>query len=380
MKVLLLCGEPSGDRMGAGIARALRRLVPGVEIRAMGSRSLQEAGVPLVVDATRLAVVGISEVLAMLPELLRARARLRREIAEWRPDVLVPVDYPDFNVRIARWAKDRGTRVAWIVSPQVWAWRPGRVASFARAVSRMVVLFPFEVDTWRRAAVDVELAGHPLLDMPEPPSREQARRALGIEPDARAIALLPGSRRRELLRTWPVMAGAASRLAARAPLSVVVPRAPGLDAALLDERLAAPARVTITEGRMHDAVAACDVAAVASGTATLETALVPRAMVVGYRVSAATMALSRWLADAEFLARGTYCLPNLVLGRAVVPELYQERFTVDAVEAALAPLLDDAAARHAMERELLALRPALGGPGALDRMAASIADVARSRG
>lgn len=378
MKVLLLAGEASGDRMAAGVVRALKALHPGVEVRAMGGAALRAAGAELVVDSTRLAVVGISEVIGVLPELLRARAALHREIEAWRPDVLVPVDYPDFNVRIAAWAKARGVPVAWLVSPQVWAWRPGRVAGFARAVSRMLVLFGFETETWRRAGVPVEHVGHPLLDLPPSPSRQDARRALSLPADARVLAVLPGSRRSELARTWPVFAAAAGELSrTRKDLRVVVPVAPGLDASLLPASLAAPAQPLLVPGGMELAVAACDAALVASGTATLETALVPRPLVVGYRVSSATMALSRWLADPEFLRRGIYCLPNLVLSRAVVPELYQERFETGAVVRELAPLLDDAARREAFERELLSLRAALGGPGAFERIARAILATAR---
>lgn len=376
MRVLLLAGEPSGDRLGASVAGALRRLSPGVELAAMGGAALREAGVPLVVDSTALSVVGLTEILGHLPEFLRARTTLRREIADRPPDVLVPIDFPDFNIRIAAWARARGVPVAWLVGPQVWAWRPERVPAFARAVSRMLVLFPFELDIWRRAGVDVEHVGHPMAELPETP-RDVARTALRVPRDAEAVvALLPGSRRKEIRQIWPILAAAAHRLALRRPaLSFLVPLAPGIPQADLGEP--APARTQFVGGRASDVVAACDVAAVASGTATLETALAGRPLVVGYRVGRITMALSRLAADPNFLARGLFALPNLVLGRSVVPELYQERFTADAIAAELARLLDDEDARAGLARELSSLRQALGGPGASERIARAILKTAR---
>jgi lipid-A-disaccharide synthase len=372
MRILLLAGEPSGDRLGASVARALRALSPGVEIAAMGGAELRAAGVPLVVDSTALSVVGLTEVVGHLPELLRARSALRQEIADRPPDVLVPIDFPDFNIRIAAWARARAIPVAWLVGPQVWAWRPERIPSFARAVSRMLVLFPFEVETWRRAGVAVEHVGHPMADLPEIP-RDVARDALSVGRDGGAVvALLPGSRRKEVRHIWPIFAMAAHQLAQQRPdLSFLVPLAPGISPADLESP--PPARTRFIAGRAAEVVAACDVAAVASGTATLETAIAGRPLVVGYRVGRITMILSRLAADPAFLARGLLALPNLVLGRPVVPELYQERFTPDAIAAELARLLDDEdGARLRLTRELTYLRQAIGGPGASERIARAI--------
>lgn len=363
--------------MAARVARCLRALKPGVEIRAMGGAQLASEGVELIVDSTRLAVMGIAEVAGVLPALLRARRVLRRAIEDWRPDVLVPIDYPDFNIRLAAWARRRGIPVAWVVSPQVWAWRPTRVRQYSRAVSRMLVLLPFEAGTWRAADVPVQDVGHPLLDLPPAPDRATARALLGLPRDGRVLALLPGSRRSEISRTWPVFAETAARLARGRPdLRMVLPVAPGLDASLFAPGTLPPELLQFAEGGMDLATAACDVALVASGTATLETALVPRPLIVGYRVARSTMAIGRWLADPEFLSRGTYCLPNLVLGRAIVPEFYQERFTPELLAAEAARLLDDQDARLALESELLELRSALGGPGAHARIAQAIVEVA----
>lgn len=379
MKVLLMAGEPSGDRYAAGIARALRELAPSVELRGMGGTHLREAGVDIVVDSGPLAVVGLTEVLGSLRPLLAARSRLREVVRAWRPDVLVPVDYPDFNLRLARWARARGVPVAYFVSPQVWAWRPGRVPAIGRAVSRMLVLFPFEVETYRRHGIPVEHVGHPLIDLAEPPMpTEEARSSLGLPRDAPVVALLPGSRAKEIRHVWPVLAEAARRLAAdRSDLRFVVPLAAGAARAILDSSPATrDLPLAVAERDMPRALAAADAAAVASGTATLETALAGVPLVVGYRVSRATMALSRWLADREFLARGLFSLPNLVLGRPAVRELYQERFTPKAVATELERLLGDDAHRGSVTESLAQLRNALGGPGALARTARAVLEVA----
>lgn len=380
MRVLLLAGEPSGDRYAAGIGRALKKIEPSVELKAMGAAAQRAAGTELVVDATRLAVMGLTEVLSRLPELFAARRELRRLLDEWRPDVVVPVDYPEFNLRVAADARARGIPVAWFISPQAWAWRPGRVPGIGRRVSKMLVVFPFEVELYERHGIPVEHVGHPLMDFhSEPPPRDAARRELGLPREGELVALLPGSRLTELRRTWPVLAGTARLLARRRPgIRFVVPLAPGLESSQL---------LAIDEGRGFEssvqpeafvpALAAADTAIVASGTATLEAALLGRAFAVGYRVSRTTFTLGRRLADRGFLARGLFALPNLVLGEEVVPELYQERFVPERVAAELESLLDDDERRAHVESRLAELPEKLGGPGTLERVARAVVATAR---
>ena len=380
MRVLLLAGEPSGDRYAAGIGRALRALEPSVELKAMGAGAQRAAGTELVVDATRLAVMGLTEVVSRLPELVAARRELRRCLDEWQPDVVVPVDYPEFNLRIAADARSRGIPVAWFISPQAWAWRPGRVPGIGRRVSKMLVVFPFEVELYERHGIPVEHVGHPLMDFDaKPPSREDARRELDLPQEGELIALLPGSRLSELRRTWPVLAGAARVLAARRPgLRFVVPLAPGLEEAQLRAiEPAAGLELGVRPEAFVPALAAADTAAIASGTATLEAALLGHAFVVGYRVSRLTMALGRRLADRQFLARGMFALPNLVLGERVVPELYQEDFVPERVAAELESLLDDDERRARIEGRLAEIPSRLGGPGTLQRVARAVLETAR---
>lgn len=380
MRVLLLAGEPSGDRYAAGIARAIAREHPAAEFKAMGAGALRRVGVELVVDSTELAVMGLTEVLSHLPQLLRARRTLRRCLDEWKPDVVVPVDYPEFNLRIAGDARNRDIPVAWFISPQAWAWRPGRVPGIGKRVSRMLVIFAFETELYERHGIPVEFVGHPLMDFHSPrPDAAAARRELGLAREGEVVALLPGSRVSELRRTWPVLVGAARQLAERRPgVRFVVPLAPGLE----DSRVREIDRADGLDIAMHaealvPALAAADVAAIASGTATLEAGLLGRPFLVGYRVSALTMRLSRFLAEPAFLERGLVALPNLVLGEEVVPELLQERFTPEAVAAELDALLGDPERRAHVEARLSELPERLGGAGTLSRVARAVLETAR---
>jgi lipid-A-disaccharide synthase len=383
VRVLLLAGEPSGDRYAAGIARAVADLRPDAEVRAMGGGALRQAGVELVVDSTELAVMGLTEVLSHLPQLLRARRELRACLDEWKPDVVVPVDYPEFNLRIAGDARKRGIPVAWFISPQVWAWRPGRVPGIGERISKMLVIFDFETALYEKHGIPVEHVGHPLMDfLAPPPSAEAARKELGLPLGGEVVALLPGSRLSELRRTWPVLAAAARRLAGQRPgLSFVVPLAPGLDERHLREIDAAEGlALSLRPEALVPALAAADASAIASGTATLEAGLLGHPFLVGYRVSGLTMALSRFLAEPDFLARGLVALPNLVLGEQVVPELLQESFTPEAVAEELGSLLGDPARRARMEARLAELPERLGGAGTLERVARAALEVAAGRG
>ncbi len=380
MRILLLAGEPSGDRYAAGIAEAIARELPTAEFKAMGASSVQAAGAELVVDSTQLAVMGLTEVLAHLPQLLRARRDLRACLDDWKPDVVVPVDYPEFNLRIAADARKRDIPVAWFISPQAWAWRPGRVPGIGRRVSRMLVIFPFEVALYEKHGIPVQHVGHPLMDFIAPaPSKEAARQALGLPPEGEIVALLPGSRVSEIRRTWPVLVGAARLLAEKRPgVSFFVPLAPGLEEQQLRTVDAAEGlSLSMRADAFVPALSAADTSAIASGTATLEAGLLGRPFLVGYRVSPLTMRLGKHLADPDFLKRGLVSLPNLVLDEEVVPELLQDRFTPETVSAELESLLGDEQRREVIEAKLAELPERLGGPGTLDRVARAVIETAR---
>lgn len=367
--ILISAGETSGDRLGAGLARALRARRPELRLVGMGGERMEAEGVERVQDASEVAVVGIVEVLAHLPALRRAMDRLRRALDG--ADLLVPIDYPDFNLRLAKDAGRAGVPVVYFVSPQVWAWRKGRVKRIRRLVRRMLVLFPFERAFYDDAGVPVTFVGHPAVDLqPEPPDREAWFRAAGLDPARPAVALLPGSRRGEIGRLLPVLFAAAERLRARRPeLQFVLPVAPGLDRAWLDALVAAqPFRdVALQRDGFAGALAHCAAGAVASGTASLESALAGLPIVVVYRIAPLSYLLGRMLVDLEHVA-----LPNLVAGRRLVPELIQGDCTPERVAAEVARYLDDPERAAEVRRGLAAVRERLGEPGVFDRAAEAV--------
>ncbi|HEX5044852.1 MAG TPA: lipid-A-disaccharide synthase [Candidatus Polarisedimenticolaceae bacterium] len=370
-RILLSAGEASGDRLGAGLARALRRLRPDVELSGMGGSEMAEAGVRLVQDASEVAVVGVLEVLSRLPQLRAAMARLTSAL-DAGPDLLVPIDFPDFNLRLAGEAARRGVPVVYFVSPQVWAWRRGRVRGIRRRVARMLVLFPFEVPFYAQAGVPVTFVGHPMAGTPEvgaEVTRALAER-LGLSPAARRLILLPGSRPGEVARLLPRMLAAAGELRRTRPdLEVLLPLAQGLDAGEITRQVAA-SEVPATRVHRGDypAVLTLGTAGIAaSGTATLDAALAGLPVAVVYAVQPLTYLLGRLLVRVDHIA-----LPNLVLGRRLLPELVQGAFTPAAAAGAVAPWLDAPPAREEVRAGLREVRARLGESGALDRAAAAI--------
>ena len=378
LRVFLSAGEPSGDRLGAGLARALRELDPQVELHGMGGDEMAQAGVRLVQHARALSVVGLVEVLAHLPAIAGAMRRLAREIAALRPDVLVPIDFPDFNLRLAARARRLGVKVVYFVSPQVWAWRRGRVRTIRSLVHHMLVLFPFEERFYRDAGVPVTFVGHPAVEraVEGPPPRE-LRARMGLDPDRRTVALLPGSRRGEVARLLPPMLGAGARLRRDRPdLQFALPLARSLSREDVVARIRAAElhEVSVLPAEAYaDLLRAADVGIVASGTATLEAALAGLPMVVVYRVAAGTYLLGRALVRVDAIA-----LPNLVAGRRVVPELVQGACTPERIAAEAGALLDDPGRAAAQRRELAEIRRRLGGEGAFRRAAQVVREVARS--
>ena len=367
-RLLVSCGEPSGDFYGAELVRHLRATEPGLEVFGLGGDHLEAQGASLLAHTRDLAMVGITEVVRHVGRLHRLFGRVVREIDRKRPDVAVLVDYPDFNLRLARQLKARGVPVVYYVSPQIWAWKSGRIRTIRDTVTRMLVIFPFEEELYRQAGVSVTFVGHPLVDaVGQARDRGAFLRELGLDPERPVVALLPGSRRGEVAHNLPPLAGAVTLLAARRPdLLFLLARAPGLDDGLFDAPLAGTP-VRVVEGRIHAVVGSAAVALVASGTATVETALIGTPMVVVYRLSPLTYFLGR-----PFVHVDRYAMPNLVAGRLVVPELIQADFTPERVTEEALSLLEDEARADAMRRDLAEVRLKLGGPGASLRAAAIV--------
>jgi len=370
-RILLSAGEASGDRLGAGLALALRALRPDAELFGMGGERMAAAGVRLLARSSDVAVVGITEVLGRLPALLRARRALALALEAEQPDLFVPIDFPDFHLRLVPRAARAGTRVVYFVSPQIWAWRRGRIRAIRRHVARMLVLFPFEAAFYEAAGVPVTFVGHPVVDDPTAaaPLEELTRRA-GLEPGRPTVALLPGSRPSEVGRLLPVLLGAASILAARRPApQFLVPLAPGLEPTLVTARIAGSGveRVHAHAGDFPAILAGCVAGAVTSGTASLEAALAGLPMVVVYRMAPLSYAVGRLLVRVEHVA-----LPNLVAGGRVVPELIQGQCTARSVAARLAELLDRPDLRDRVRADLARVRARLGHPGVFARAARAV--------
>ncbi len=364
-----MAGEASGDLHGASLARALATLSPGLRLAGMGGARMAAAGVRLVRRAEDVTVVGGTEAFGRIPALWSAFSALRRLLQHRRPRVLVLIDFPEFNMRLARIAHRARVPVVYFVAPQLWAWRRGRVRAMARDVNRVLAIFPFEVGLYQEAGVPVEFVGHPVLDVLPELDREAARVGLAGSGET-LIGLLPGSRDAEVRRHLPVLLAAARRIAARRPQSrFALPvastiAAPGIEAAARDSGLP----VEVLPGEAYRVMAGADLVLVASGTATLEAACFGVPMVVLYKLSRVSYTLARRL------VRGVshISLPNIIAGREIVPEFIQDRATPQAIAGAALAILEDDIARAAQRAALLEVRARLGEAGATVRAAHAV--------
>jgi lipid-A-disaccharide synthase len=358
---MLLAGEVSGDQHAAGVARELRRRLPGVRLVGLGGPRLAAEGVELMEGLDRLAVMGFVEVLAHLSFFRALEQRVRARLDAGEIDLVIPIDYPGFNMRVARHAHRRGVPVLYYIAPQVWAWKAKRARRLARDADRVAVVLPFEADRLAAAGARVRFVGHPLLEVPPPTgAREPFVRALGLDPARPLLAILPGSRRQELERNLEPFLEAARRVvAARPDVQPVLARAPALRAAAL-ENAGVPVTAD-TRTLLHHA----DAALVKSGTGTLDAALAGVPFVMAYRTHPLTFALARRLVRVPYVA-----LANLVAGERVVAELLQDEAEPARLAAALLPLLDRASPeRKRVVAGLARVRAALGTPGASARVA-----------
>lgn len=375
---MISCGEPSGDLYAGALASEIRRLDPSATITGFGGEQLRAAGASLVEDFGGLSVTGILEVARLLPRTYATYRRLVAEAERTAPDVFVAIDFPDFNFTLARALKTRGIPVVYYISPQLWAWRRGRMKTMKRLADRVLVIFPFEEPIYREAGVPVQWVGHPLLDVMRPPALRGAfLPAHGLDPEKPVIALLPGSRGNELRAILPDLVRAAALIRERVPgAQFLIARAPHLSGELfspLAPLLATPG-VSMAENATDDVLASADVAIVASGTVTVQAALHRCPMVVVYRLSRLTYALGKPLVHVD-----TYAMANLVAGRTVVPELIQDAFTPEAVAAETLRVVTDPAHAARVRADLDEVRAKLGAPGASRRAAEAVMAVAHSR-
>jgi lipid-A-disaccharide synthase len=377
-RLLLSCGEASGDLYAGALTRELLACDPTLRISGLGGPRFAAAGGTLIDDYRDLAVTGLTEAIAKLPRSFAARRRLVASAKAERPDALVLIDFPDFNFRLAPSIKRLGVPVIYYISPQIWAWRAGRLKTIRAIADRVLVIFPFEESIYRDAGVPVEFVGHPLVDLAAPSSdRPTFLSARGLTPSAPTVAILPGSRPNEVSRILPDLAAAGVRIRAAVPgTQFLVARAPHLDGSLFatagSQGLGASAPVAIVEGETDTVLASADVALTASGTATVQTALHDTPMVIVYRVSPMSYRLLRRLVKVQAIG-----MVNLIAGDRIVPELVQDAFTPDAVAAEAISLLTDRDRAARVRAGLATVRARLGGPGASRRAAEAILRVAR---
>ncbi len=372
-RILIVAGEPSGDLHAASVVQELLRRAPHLSVEGIGGDKMRLAGVRLHAHAGDLAVVGVVEVAYKLSALLRAYRSMVRLLRERHPDLLILVDFPDFNLLLASRAFRLGIPVLYFISPQVWAWRTGRIRAIAKHVRRLLVIFPFEEEFYRQRGIEVRYVGHPLLDRLSPaPAMDEARRRLELEHSATVVGLLPGSRIGELTRHLPLLLRATRRLMMDRPdLRVIIAAAEGLPLDLIGSYLKQEAlSAKVVQGRTHEVMAASDLILVASGTATLEAAIIGTPMVIVYR-----LALVSWLVARLLIKVPHIGMVNLVAGKRVVPELVQFEATPERVADEARALLESPERRRRMQEQLNEVRDRLGPPGAVSRTVDAILEL-----
>ena len=367
-EILISAGEASSDMYAARLATALHARTEA-RLFGMGGKRMAEAGVELIADYHQVAVVGISEVLHKIPTVVGVQRKIAAEAVRRRAALAILVDSPGTHLGVARRLKNNGIRVGYFIGPQVWAWRPGRVRVVKRLVERMVVIFPFEEAIYREAGVPVDFVGHPLVDVVKASmSRAEFAARHGLDLNRPIVTLLPGSRRSEIERHYPLIMEACERLSREVPncgaIQFVLAAAPALGAELFAPYARPGVSVTRVEGATYDALSAADCAIVASGTATVEAALLGTPMVVVYRVSPTSAFVLKRMVRSPFIA-----MVNLIAGRRVVPELIQDQFTPEAVVEEVRKLLESPPARDEMKADLAEVRTKLGPGGAIERAA-----------
>ncbi|MEW5837501.1 MAG: lipid-A-disaccharide synthase [Pseudomonadota bacterium] len=368
-------GEASGDKHAAAVFRAMRERLPGLRGTGMGSSAMREAGIDLNVDSSDIGVVGLGEVLRHFGAIRRALNTMQQAVCTQRPDLLVCVDYKEFNLKLARHAKAYGIKVLFYVSPQVWAWRPGRVKKYGAAIDMMAVIFPFETAFYEAHHIPVRYVGHPLVGRVHASAPlASLQHEFALDAQHPVIGLLPGSRKAEVQRLLPVMLQAAALLAKQRPeLQFILPQAASISDELLQPLLAAsPVPISRVHGRSYDALACCDAAMVASGTATLETALMGVPMCVVYKVSPLTYTLLKPLIRIPDIA-----LVNIVATRRVVREFVQNEARPERIAHEIQLILQDFAYAQAMRNDLNEVKNRLGAADGVNNMAELACDMLR---
>jgi len=367
---MIIAGEASGDLHGSGVVRELKRLQPGIDVYGVGGDKMQNAGMEIIYHIRDLGFMGFFEVLQHLPFIKTMERTLEQVVKFKRPDVLVLIDYPGFNLRFARIAKRYNVKIVYYISPQIWAWHKSRVKTIRQFVDLMLVIFPFEEKFYREEHVPVEFVGHPLLEViTSSLSRKEFCKKFGLDERKKIIALLPGSRKQEIENIFPAMLDASRLIAAKAECEIVVGVAPTLDEQYL-KMLYRLGSVLLIKGLTYDVMANADIAVVTSGTATLETACFGTPMVVVYKTSWPTYWIGRMLVRVKNIG-----LVNIVAGERIAPEFIQRSASARLLAREVLAMLGNAAALADMRSKLSGVRGKLGKPGASERAARAILNV-----
>ncbi|MBU4260795.1 MAG: lipid-A-disaccharide synthase [Proteobacteria bacterium] len=368
LRIMIVAGEASGDLHGAHLVAAMKQLAPDLSLCGMGGVELRRQGVDILYDAAKMAVVGLVEVIAHLKDIRAARNILADELRNNPPNLLILIDYPDFNLLLAQKARQFGIPIFYYISPQVWAWRSGRVKKIGRIIDRMAVILPFEKEFYQKRGVEVEYVGHPLLDsVRRTMERSDFCRLHQIKPDNILLGILPGSRKKEIRAMLPVFLETAARLReTHGNLTILLPLAPSLT---MEDLLACGLdrqglEIKVISEDRYDLMASCDLVIAASGTVTLELAILDVPMVVAYKVSPLTWLVGKMLVKVDYAS-----LVNLIASREVVKELMQHEATPEKICAALQDILPGSVKRQEMLHDLAEVRRKLGGEGASMRAA-----------
>lgn len=366
MKIMMSAGEASGDMHAAAVAAELKRIMPDADLFGMGGADMRKSGVRIIYDIENLGIIGVVEVIRHIPFFFRLRAFLKKAMVEEKPDVLVCVDYPGFNMKLAHVAKELGIPVIYYIAPTIWAWNKGRAKNIVRDVEQVASIFPFEAEAYRKAGARVTFVGHPLADTVKPSmSFEEAMDYFHGNPDKKRVLLMPGSRKNEVAGLLPVMIQAAEKLAEKEECQFFIPRASTISKEMLLAIIGKTSlSIEITEGHQYDLMQICTACVASSGTATLETALMELPTVLVYKLAPFTWFLANLLVHVKYAG-----LPNLLLGREVTPELLQDRAQAENIVSILLPWLQDEKARQKNIEEIREVRKALGSGGAVHRVA-----------
>jgi lipid-A-disaccharide synthase len=366
--VMIVAGEASGDMHGASLVREMLEIDPSLQFYGIGGNKMQDAGVKLLVNASETAVVGLTEVISKFGTIFRIIRQARKSLDEMKPELVILIDYPDFNLNfIAPAAKKRNIKIFYYISPQVWAWRKSRINKIKRLVDKMAVILPFEVDTYAKKGFAVDYVGHPLLDLVKPAySKQESQKIFNLDNSKTTIGLLPGSRLSEVTKLLPEMLRAAEIMTHKIPnVQFILPLADTLDEQTVSDILSVfPIKVKVTSGQTYDAVSCCDLAFVASGTATLETALLGVPMIIIYKISPLSYFIGKLIVNVQNIG-----LANIIAGKTVVPELIQEDASGSRIAVEALNILTDEKRKQVIIKELAAIRSKLGNPGAARKTA-----------